>query len=255
MLTGMTRALVTGATAGIGNAFARALAARGSDLVLLARDEARLEALAADLRSRHGVEVDVVVADLTDPDGLTAAEHAVASSTRPVDLLVNNAGASLAGWFGTTDIADEDRQLDLLVRAPMHLMDVALKAMSGRGRGQVVNVASVAAFTPRGTYSAHKAWLVNLSQWADWHYASAGVRVMVLCPGFVRTEFHQRGEMDVSGVPRWMWLDADKLVAEALADLDRGRTVSVPSRRYQLLTFLARHAPTSLVARAAKRGR
>ena len=251
----MTRALVTGATAGIGLSFARALAARGDDVVLLARDEQRLEQLATELRGAHGVQADVVVADLTTADGLAAAEAALASSTAPVDLLVNNAGASLAGWFGTTDVADEDRQLDLLVRAPMHLMDTAIKSMVGRGRGQVVNVASVAAFTPRGTYSAHKAWLVNLSQWADWHYASSGVRVMVLCPGFVRTEFHQRADMDISGVPRWMWLNSDKLVAAALADLERGRTVSVPSLRYKVLATLARHAPTSLVARAAKRGR
>ncbi len=251
----MTRALVTGATAGIGLSFARALAARGDDVVLLARDEQRLEQLATELRGAHGVQADVVVADLTTPEGLAAAEAALASTTAPVDLLVNNAGASLAGWFGTTDVADEDRQLDLLVRAPMHLMDTAIKAMVGRGRGQVVNVASVAAFTPRGTYSAHKAWLVNLSQWADWHYASSGVRVMVLCPGFVRTEFHQRADMDISGVPRWMWLNSDKLVAAALADLERGRTVSIPSLRYKVLATLARHAPTSLVARAAKRGR
>ncbi len=251
----MTRALVTGATAGIGLSFARALAARGDDVVLLARDEQRLEQLATELRGTHGVQADVVVADLTTADGLAAAEAALASTTAPVDLLVNNAGASLAGWFGTTDVADEDRQLDLLVRAPMHLMDTAIKSMVGRGRGQVVNVASVAAFTPRGTYSAHKAWLVNLSQWADWHYASSGVRVMVLCPGFVRTEFHQRADMDISGVPRWMGLNSDKLVAAALADLERGRTVSVPSLRYKVLATLARHAPTSLVARAAKRGR
>jgi short-subunit dehydrogenase len=251
----MTRALVTGATAGIGLSFARALAARGNDLVLLARDGARLEQVAAEVRAEHGVQADVLVADLTTADGLAAAEAALASTTAPVDLLVNNAGASLAGWFGTTDVADEDRQLDLLVRAPMHLMDVAIKAMVGRGRGQVVNVASVAAFTPRGTYSAHKAWLVNLSQWADWHYRSSGVRVMALCPGFVRTEFHQRADMDISGVPRWMWLNSDKLVAAALADLDKGRSTSIPSLRYKVLSFLARHAPTAVVARSAQRGR
>ncbi len=255
MLASMTRALVTGPTAGIGNAFAHALAARGDDLVLVARDARRLESIAEELRTEHGVEVDVVAADLTDPAGLAATEDALASTSKPVDLLVNNAGASLAGWFGTTDIADEDRQLDLLVRAPMHLMDVAIKSMTGRGHGQVVNVASVAAFTPRGAYSAHKAWLVNLSQWADWQYASAGVRVMALCPGFVRTEFHQRGDMDVSGVPRWMWLSSDRLVRDALHDLDKGRSLSIPSKRYKVLATLARHAPTALVARAAKRGR
>lgn len=251
----MTRALVTGATAGIGLAFARALAARGDDLVLLARDGERLERVAAELRAAHGVQATVLVADLTDPAGLSAAEDTLASTTAPVDLLVNNAGASLAGWFGTTDIADEDRQLDLLVRAPMHLMDVAIKAMAGRGGGRIVNVSSVAAFTPRGTYSAHKVWLLNLSRWADWHYADAGVRVMALCPGFVRTEFHQRADMDVSGVPRWMWLKADSLVADALDDLDKGKSVSIPSLRYRALSFLARYGPVSLVARTAKRGR
>ena len=251
----MTRALVTGATAGIGLAFTRALAARGHDVVLLARDGDRLEQVAAEVRTKHGVRADVVVADLTTPEGLSAAEDALASSTSPVDLLVNNAGASLPGWFGTTDIADEDRQLDLLVRAPMHLMDVAIKAMVGRGQGRIVNVSSVAAFTPRGTYSAHKVWLVNLSRWADWQYADAGVRVMALCPGFVRTEFHQRANMDVSGVPRWMWLNADKLVKAALSDLDKGKSLSVPSLRYKVLATISRYAPTSIVARIAKRGR
>jgi short-subunit dehydrogenase len=176
-------------------------------------------------------------------------------TTRPVDLLVNNAGASLAGWFGTTDVIDEDRQLDLLVRAPMHLMDAGIKTMAGRGGGQIINVSSVAAFTPRGVYSAHKAWLLNLSRWADIHYADVNISVQALCPGFVRTEFHQRGEMDVSGVPRWMWLKADKVVKTSLKDLDKGRTVSIPSFRYKVLATLAQYLPKGLVTRVAKRGR
>ena len=251
----MTRALVTGATAGIGNAFARRLAADGWDLVVVARDTARLEQVAADLRARHGVEVDVVTADLVTEPGLEATSHALVSSARPVDLLVNNAGSSFPGWFGTTDVADEDQQLDLLVRAPMHLMDAAIKVMSGRGSGSIVNVASVAAFTPRGTYSAHKAWLVNLSRWANLQYADAGVRVQALCPGFVRTEFHQRMGADTSSVPRWMWLKADKVVAASLKDLDRGRAVSSPSARYKVLATISRYAPAALVARIARRGR
>ena len=126
------RALITGATAGIGNAFARELAGRGWNLALVARDVERLESVAAGLRAKHGVEVDVIGADLTDPDGLSRAVNRVTDTSSPVDLVINNAGASLANWFGTTDIADEDRQLDLLVRAPMHLMDAAVKAMAGR---------------------------------------------------------------------------------------------------------------------------
>lgn len=255
MLTAMTRALVTGATAGIGHAFASELAARGHDLVIVARDTERLEQVASDLGGRHGVTVDVVTADLTTTDGLRSVVDAVTSTARPVDLLVNNAGSSVQGWFGTTDIATEDGQLDLLVRAPMHLMDAALKAMSGRRGGGVINVASVAAFTPRGTYSAHKAWLVNLSRWANLQYADTGITVQALCPGFVRTEFHQRMGADISTVPRWMWLKAPAVVKASLKDLDRGKAVSIPSLRYKVLTTIARYMPAAVVARFAKRGR
>ncbi len=249
------RALVTGATSGIGHAFALELAKQGHHLVIVARTTDRLEAVAEEIRGRYRVEVDVVTADLSTSAGMQVAANALTDTTRPVDLLVNNAGASLAGWFGTTDIADEDRQLDLLVRAPMHLMDAAIKTMAGRGGGQIINVASVAAFTPRGVYSAHKAWLVNLSRWADVHYDDVNISVQALCPGFVRTEFHQRGEMDVSGVPKWMWLKADKVVAASLKDLARDKPVSIPSFRYKVLAALAQYLPKTLVTRAAKRGR
>lgn len=252
----MTRtALITGATAGIGHAFARILAERGTALVLVARDTARLESTAAALREAHGVEVEVLTADLATTDGIDRVADRVADPDRPVDLVVNNAGASLAGWFGTTAIADEDRQLDLLVRAPMHLMDAAIKAMSTRGHGGIINVASAAAFTPRGAYSAHKAWLVNLSQWANLEYADAGITVQALCPGFTRTEFHQRMGAEIGTVPAWMWLQADRVVRDSLEDLERGRAISVPSRRYRLLTAISRHAPAFLVARIARRGR
>lgn len=249
------RALITGATAGIGNAFARALAQRGWNLVIVSRDRARMDALAKQLHEQHGVNVDVVEADLSTRAGLATATAALRDPAKPVDLLINNAGASLAKWYGDTDIADEDWHLDLLVRAPMHLMDAALKDMRQRHTGAIINVASVAAFTLRGTYSAHKAWLVNLSHWAHHKYKSEGVHVMALCPGFVRTEFHQRGKMNVAGVANWMWLDADWLVAAALKDLDRKKAVSVPSLRYKLLAFLSRNMPASLVAAQAKRGR
>ncbi|MBC7632787.1 SDR family NAD(P)-dependent oxidoreductase [Aeromicrobium sp.] len=249
------RALVTGATSGIGNAFARELAKRGFDLVIVARTTDRLESVAAQIRSKHDVTVDVLTADLAAPEGVRAAVNVVTDTTRPVDLLVNNAGASLAGWFGTTDVAAEDGQLDLLVRAPMHLMDAAIKTMAGRKGGQIINVASVAAFTPRGAYSAHKAWLVNISRWANIHYADVNISVQALCPGFVRTEFHQRGEMDVSGVPRWMWLDADNVVKASLKDLDKRKSVSIPSLRYKVLAGLAQYLPKTLVTRVARRGR
>jgi short-subunit dehydrogenase len=246
-------ALVTGATAGIGLEFARQLAARGHGLVLVARDQARLDALADDLAAAHGVPVHVVRADLATTEGLGAACDAVAA--HDVDLLVNNAGSSLGRFFGDAPLDAEDHQLDLLVRAPLHLCHAALAVMRPRGSGQIVNVASVAAYTPRGTYSAHKAWLTNLSSWLDLRYADEGVRTTTLLPGFVRTEFHERMGVDPSDVPRWMWLRADRVVADALADVDRGRALSVPSRRYRVLATVARHAPLGLVARVARRGR
>jgi len=249
------RALITGATSGIGNSFARTLAADGHDLVIVARSADRLEQVADELRAKHGVVVDVVVADLSTTEGMDRVADRLTDTSHPVDLLINNAGASLAGWFGTTDIKDEDAQLDLLVRAPMHLMDAAVKSMSGRGGGSIINVASVAAFTPRGVYSAHKAWLVNLSRWADLHYDDVDITVQALCPGFVRTEFHQRGQMDVSGVPRWMWLKADKVVKGSLKDLAKDKPISIPSWRYKVLATLAQYMPKSLVARIARRGR
>lgn len=246
---------MTGATSGIGFAYAKELARRGHDLVIVSRTTDRLEAVAAELSAKHNVQVDVVTADLSTLEGMQIAAAALTDTSRPVDLLVNNAGASLAGWFGTTDIADEDAQLNLLVRAPMHLMDAAFKTMAGRGGGQIINVASVAAFTPRGAYSAHKAWLVNFSRWADIHYDDVNISVQALCPGFVRTEFHQRGEMDVSGVPKWMWLKADKVVKVSLKDLDRDKTLSIPTFRYKVLAMMAQYLPKKMVARAAKRGR
>lgn len=249
------RALVTGATAGIGNAYARELAKRGYDLVLVARDKPRLEGVAAELSAKHKITVDVISADLATVDGVQDVANAVTDTAKPIDLLINNAGSSLAGWFGTTDIAEEDHQLDLMVRAPMHLTDAGIKAMAGRGSGKIINVASVAAFTPRGTYSAHKAWIVNLCRWANQQYAGAGVSVMAVCPGFTHTEFHQRMGARTDNIPRWMWLNADKVVKASLKDLDKGKAVSIPSIRYKVLSALAQYVPATIVARIAKLGR
>src|SRR5699024_2633517 len=156
-----------------------------------------------------------------------------AIARRRIDLLVNNAGSSLGRTFGETAIEDEEFQLDLLLRAPLVLCDAALKAMLAAGGGRIVNVASVAGFTPRGTYSAHKAWLIHFSRWLNIAYADAGVVTMALCPGFTRTEFHQRMRVDTDEIPRWMWLNADGVVRDALADLDKRKAISVPSLRYK----------------------
>lgn len=248
-----SRALVTGATAGIGHEFAVQLAAKGTDLVLVARDAARLEQVAADLDARFGVEVEVLVADLTVPAELALVEARVAADGQPVDLLVNNAGFGLKRKFGHNDVADEQAMLDVLVTAVMRLSHAALRAMSERGRGGLVNVSSVAAFLPRGTYSAAKAWVNSFGAWAHAEYRGRGVTVTTLCPGFTKTEFHQR--MDVKRGTGFLWLDVERLVREALEDHAKGRAFSVPSKRYKAIVQVGRMLPTSVMLKFQGLGR
>jgi short-subunit dehydrogenase len=177
-------ALITGASSGLGSEFARQLAAKGADLVLVARDGAALEELSEELERAYGVTSEVLAADLTTTEGLTSVEARLADRGRPVGILVNNAGFGLDLRFERNDIADEDRHLDLHVRATMRLTHAALGPMLARGRGRIVNVASVAAFLPRGTYGAVKAWVVSFSRWANATYRGRGVTVTVVCPGF-----------------------------------------------------------------------
>jgi short-subunit dehydrogenase len=257
MLAPMSRptALVTGPTSGIGQSFAQQLAAAGHDLVLVARDRTRLDALAEELRALHGVEVEVLPADLGDREQLAAVEARLADPGRPVDLLVNNAGLGLKRKFLDNTVEQEQLLLDVLVTAVMRLTHAALGPMVARGAGAVVNVSSVAGYLPRGSYGAAKAYVTSLSSWADLTYRDRGVRVMALLPGFTRTEFHQRMDVDVSSAPGWMWLDVDRVVAEALRDLARGRTISVPSRRYQVISTVARYTPAGVQARLQGLGR
>jgi short-subunit dehydrogenase len=251
----MPTALVTGPTAGIGRSFARQLAAGGHDLVLVARDEGRLAELADELRSAHGVEVEVLPADLTDRASLALVERRLADRDRPVDLLVNNAGFGLKGRFLDNDIETEQAMLDVLVTAVLRLSHAALGAMAERGSGGIINVSSVAAFLPRGTYSAAKAWVNSFSEWAANEYRDRGVTVTALCPGFTRTEFHERMGVSRGSAPDFMWLDADELVATALKDFGKGRTFSIPSAQYKVITTLARVVPGGVLQRFQGVGR
>jgi short-subunit dehydrogenase len=248
MTSSRSTALVTGATAGIGAAMARQLAAQGHDLVLVARDTARLEASAAQLRS-SGVAIEVLPADLADDEGCARVEERCAVG---VDVLVNNAGTGTKAPLDRIDLAEEERLLRLNVRSVLRLTHAVLPGMVQRGRGSVINVSSVAGFAPgsrSATYSASKAWVTNFSESLDLQYAGRGVRVLALCPGFTRTEFHSRLEMDVSGVPAWLWLDADDVARTALADLARGRSVSIPGRQYQAIVLATRLVPPGLQRR------
>jgi short-subunit dehydrogenase len=243
----MTTALITGSTAGIGAAFARRLAADGHNLVLVARNTARLGEQATELHDRHGIEAEVLTADLATDKGIDTVAARLADRKNPVDLLVNNAGFGNKGRYLDVSMADELKMLKVHCEAVLRLTSAATEAMRERGRGGVVNVASVAAFVPRGTYGASKAWVVQFTQGAAKDLAGTGVRLMALAPGFVRTEFHERAGMGTDNIPNWMWLDADKLVAAALADLARGKSLSIPDPRYKALMGLVKITPQAVL--------
>lgn len=243
-------ALVTGATAGIGAAFARELSAQGYDLVLVARDQTRLEAVAAEL---GGAEV--LPADLSTPEGCDLVAGRITATDRPVDLLVNNAGMSLNTPFPRSTVEREELLLRLNVNAVMRLTLAALPAMTARGKGGVINVSSVSGFAalmPGSTYPASKAWVTNFSESIGQLVRPKGVRVMALCPGYTRTEFHDRAGIDTSKTPSWLWLDAGRVVRDALRDLKKGKLVSVPDWKYKMVVFGVRHAPQGLVRRVSR---
>jgi short-subunit dehydrogenase len=245
-------ALITGPATGIGRAFADKLALEGYDLVLVSRDEAALKETAADLTRLHGVACEVLAADLTDPDDLARVEERF--RTGPIEILVNNAGFGLKKPFWANPVEVEEKQLDLLVRVVLRLTHAAVLPMIERGSGAVVNVSSVAGFLQRGSYSAHKSWVTNFSAGLAIELHSKGVAVMALCPGLVHTEFHDRMGMDKTIIPSFMWLDATDLVNAAWKDLMRGKAISIPTRRYQLLTAAARYTPRALIARVSTVG-
>ncbi|WP_217167056.1 SDR family oxidoreductase [Streptomyces sp. AC512_CC834] len=243
----MTTALITGSTAGLGAAFARRLAADGHDLVLVARDTKRLREQATELHDRHGIEAEVLTADLSTDVGIDTVTARLGARRNPVDLLINNAGFGNKGRFLDVPMTDELTMLKVHCEAVLRLTSAAVEAMRERGRGGVVNVASVAAFVPRGTYGASKAWVVQFTQGVAKDLAGSGVRLMALAPGFVRTEFHERAGMGTDSIPNWMWLDADKVVAAGLADLARGKSLSIPDPRYKTLMGAAKLVPRGLL--------
>jgi short-subunit dehydrogenase len=252
----MSTALITGATAGLGAEFARQLAAQGYHLVLVARDDERLGAVSADLTKRFGVTVETLQADLVTDAGCELVVGRISDVQRPIDMLVNNAGFGMYKPFGAGDIADEERQLDLNVRAVLRLSHAAVRAMTGRNTGKIVNISSVSAFVPRGsnaTYGASKAWVTMFSEALAVQLQDTGVTVTAICPGFTHTEFHERAQADMSHVPDRMWLDAADVVREGLDDVAKGKPISVPSRQYKALVTASRTIPRPILRRIMAR--
>jgi len=247
-------ALVTGASAGIGRSFAYALADRGYDLVLVARDTARLEALGKETGDGYGAACEVLTADLADGDALARVEARLSESDRPVDLLVNNAGFGTSGKFHTMPVEREDQEIRLNVVALVRLCHAALDAQVARGRGGVINVASIAGYQPtpgNATYGATKAFVSSFSQAVHEELKGTGVRCMVLSPGFTRTEFQARAGIDSSEVPGFLWQEAATVVDRALRAYDRGRAVCVPgplNSATAAFTAVTPHAVTRRIA-------
>lgn len=240
-------ALVTGATVGIGESFTRLLATKGYNIVLVARNEVRLHERAADLRDKYGVQTFVLPADLATKSGVKSVERYIQSY--PIEVLINNAGFGLNRAFTKSDLADEQDLLNVLVRTPMRLMHVILPGMKERKSGTIINVSSVAGFIAGGTYSAAKSYLTVLSESLNAELKGSGVKVSALCPGFTRTEFHKRGKMKMNGLPRFMWLNPDKLVAQSWKDAQANHPVSIPGWHYKLLVAIVSIAPRSLIRR------
>lgn len=226
-----SRALVTGASSGIGDAIARALAAQGVHLVVVARSVDRLDALAKELAVAHGVDVEVLAADLAVAEQLAAVEARVSASQDPIDLLVNNAGFGTSGAFVDLDLAEEQREVLVNNLALLRLTHAALKPMTAAGRGAVINVGSIAGFqpTPRNaTYGATKAFVVSFSEALHEETRKRGVVVSALCPGFTRTEFQSNADYNTSAIPGFMWGTAEDVAKAGLDAAAKGDALCIP---------------------------
>ena len=248
--SGRPVALVTGSTAGIGKVFAHQLATQGYDLILVARDAARLQAQCDELALQYGINVEPIAADLSRDEGMRRVGERI-SQANALTMLVNNAGFGTKGKLANRPLAEQATMLELHVMAPMLLSRAALPGMIARSSGTIINVASVASFAFSAgnvNYCATKAYLRFFSLGLALELADQGITVQALCPGFTHTEFHDRGGMDKTAIPGFMWLSAERVVRDSLAQAARrGPVVCIPGKRYKALVLLIRYAPEWLV--------
>jgi len=249
----MSTALITGGTSGIGAAFARTLAARGDDLVLVARNADRLSEMATDLKERYAISVETITADLAVRDDVIGIAERLTSTEQPIEMLINNAGFGVRTKLTDPDTTPHEHAIDVMIRAILILSSAAGRTMRQRGAGTIINVSSTAGFVTMGVYSAIKAWVTSYTEGLANELHGTGVRVTALCPGWVRTEFHERANIHVGSIPEFMWLDADRVAAECLDDAAAGKVISIPSKRYAVMMMIADHLPHRMM-RAVSRG-
>ena len=249
----MATGLITGGTAGIGAAFAKTLAARGDDLVLVARNADRLSEMATELKERYAIGVETIAADLAVREEVIGIAERLTSAERPIDMLINNAGFGVRTRLTDPDTTPHEHAIDVMIRAVLILGAAAGRTMRQRGSGTIINVSSTAGYVAMGNYSAIKAWVTTYTEGLANELHGTGVNVTALCPGWVRTEFHERANINVRAIPDLLWLDADRLVADCLQDAAAGKVISIPSKRYKLLITIFEHLPHRTLRAVSRR--
>ncbi|HOY81666.1 MAG TPA: SDR family NAD(P)-dependent oxidoreductase [Rhodoglobus sp.] len=244
----MATALVTGGTSGIGAEFARQLAASGYDLVLVARNPDRLASAAERLHADSGINVETISADLSDRADVARVAARIEDAEHPIDLLVNNAGEGFRTALASADVAAHEHAFDVMCRAVLVLGGAAARAMSGR-RGTIINISSLQTYLATGAYAANKAWVTAYSQSLAVELRGTGIGVTVVLPGWVRTEWHERAGVRRSSLPGFLWTQPEAVVRIALRDARRGKVVCIPTVRYRVLGWFARHLPNAAVRR------
>lgn len=249
MLGSMATALITGGTSGIGAAFARLLAARGSDLVLVARNPDRLASSAAELHAAYGIQVETIRADLADRADVARVVTRIEDPGHPIDLLVNSAGFGVHVRLDSVDTSHHEHAFEVMCRAILVLGGAAARTMRARGSGRIINISSLQSYLATGSYAAIKAWVTAYSQSLAVELRGSGVTVTAVLPGWVRTEWHERAGVRRSSLPGFLWTQPDAVVKIALRDSARGKVVCIPTVRYRALGWFARHLPNRAVRR------